>query len=283
MLLRSLGKLVLVVSIISACSSGSFFSGKSWKKSRSSSSTASSGETVQSVPKDTGKPTDTAEGVPGYLVDPASLRISYSKDSKILKVTGAADSVRADQGNLEKVIVAIWEVSKDDYAKAQSGALSAAKATLLGHVFVSADGSFEIKISGLDEDSFVIVTTADSLDETELSADVLKDTTKSKSVKVDEAPAPASDESTYTFSAERFYGQDIALTSGSGTMTKLDQDPQNTWGMRCPEMYEIANCLGVPSPTSIDCDAEDGNDGRSCLSTVRESGCKMLLMCMRTD
>ena len=97
-----------------------------------------------SVPEDTGKPTDEAEGLPGYLTDPRV--VSILKDTDGALVATAPSGAVATDGDLNSVFVNMWSIDPADLDKAQAapGEPLAIPAKLMAAEHAASDGAFAV-------------------------------------------------------------------------------------------------------------------------------------------
>jgi hypothetical protein len=101
------------------------------------------GTTQAKSPDDPERPSDSSEGLSGYLVDPDMVSIAVSGSPAQLQVNGAAGAIAAT--DLSKVVVSVWSVKDADLTSGTAGVdgSTAVKGKHLGDLTPSAtDGSF---------------------------------------------------------------------------------------------------------------------------------------------
>lgn len=126
----------ITLALASSCSGGGLVGGGAKGK----------GETNQTPPGDSEKPTDNSEGVPGYLTDPESVEAAYA-EGKIV-VRGPQGSVKADGGvDVTKVQVIGWGAHASGDVAAQARSDAGVPAKKLVQAAVAEDGSFSLEFS----------------------------------------------------------------------------------------------------------------------------------------
>lgn len=116
------------------------------------------------------KPSDSTEGVPGYLIDPESIKIAKGETDGVFIVRGAEGTIKAASGRPEDVVIGLWSVTAKDFADAMShmkadGSCPRVNANLLGKFSPNPDGSFDATVHA-PEQSLLFITTDQSLTQT---------------------------------------------------------------------------------------------------------------------
>ena len=158
MTIRVPGLLILIIAGLSgACTQSSFSS----KKTNDGGQSAPSD--LQEKREESGKTSDESEGVPGYLVDPASITGTYGADTQSLAITikGAPGSVASGVTGVkpDALWVVVWQIPTDVLTRFVGGDKKAlATARRIGAARVGANGTFTTSLTDVPAEGHLIVS-----------------------------------------------------------------------------------------------------------------------------